>query len=110
MNFGQRLAELRSERGLTQEELANRLDISRSAIGMYERGEREPSFDLLDKLTDFFGVGIGYMLGATNLRTRYPRHGDDAAPQNTDEVAILSAYRSASHEIQAAVRAVLGIR
>ena len=39
MNFGQRLAELRSERGLTQEELANRLDISRSAIGMYERGE-----------------------------------------------------------------------
>ncbi len=60
--LGQRIAELRRQRGLSQAELAGRLRISPSAVGMYEQGRREPSAALLVALAAEFGVSTDYLL------------------------------------------------
>lgn len=44
---------LRKERGLTQQELADRLGTTKSTISMYERGERRPGLDIAEAITDF---------------------------------------------------------
>lgn len=63
-----RLKELRKEKGLKQQELADEINVSKSAIGMYELGKRLPPSDVLEKLADFFGVTSDYLLGRTNQK------------------------------------------
>ena len=60
--LGSRIASLRQSYGLSQAELAQRLHISTSAIGMYEQGRREPSVDTLIALSREFGVSLDYLL------------------------------------------------
>ena len=60
--LGTRIASLRQGRGLSQAELAERLHISSSAVGMYEQGRREPSVDTLVALAQIFGVSLDYLL------------------------------------------------
>ena len=60
--FGTRLRFLRKQATLTQEQLGNILNVSPSTIGMYERGEREPSYSLLVKIATHFQVSIDYLL------------------------------------------------
>jgi transcriptional regulator with XRE-family HTH domain len=62
------LRKLRQERKLTQLELSKMLQISASAIGMYEQGRREPDHDTLAKIADFFNVSTDYLLGRTDIR------------------------------------------
>lgn len=59
------LKSLRIKEGLTQEELAIKLNVSRSSIGMYENGERVPSMEILEIYTDFFNVDMNYVTGRT---------------------------------------------
>lgn len=61
--LGQRLAELRKFKGLSQYEMAERLGVSRGKLANYEQGSRQPDFDTLSKLADFFGVSTDYLLG-----------------------------------------------
>ena len=61
--FSETLARLRRSRGMTQAELAAKLGISKSAVSMYERGNREPELDLLETMADLFGVTASTMLG-----------------------------------------------
>lgn len=65
--------ELRIARGLTQAELAKRLSISRSTVGMYESGERVPRHEDLEAIADFFNVDIDYLLGRTYKTTVLPQ-------------------------------------
>ena len=44
---------IREQSGLTQQQMADKLGISRSAVGMYEKGEREPNFETLELIADF---------------------------------------------------------
>lgn len=52
--LGNRIKALREELGLKQEELAEKMSVSPSAIGMYETNRREPSNELIIKLSNFF--------------------------------------------------------
>ena len=54
--FGARLKALRKESGLTQIELANKLSVHISYIGLLERGERIPSLPTLTRIAKFFGI------------------------------------------------------
>ena len=65
---GARIKQLREEIGLTQIELADKLKISNSAIGMYETDKREPSDELKIKMSELFNVSIDYLLGKTDIR------------------------------------------
>lgn len=66
---GTRIRELRNELGLKQEELAEKLNFSKSSIGMYERNERKPDYDTLQKFANFFNVTRSYLLGDTDKRS-----------------------------------------
>lgn len=55
---------------MSQQELADALGISKSSINMYERGERQPNFEVLETIADFFNVDIDYLLGRTTKTTK----------------------------------------
>lgn len=57
------LKELRTSKGLTQEEVAKTLYISRACWGNYETGHRTPSMEILKRIADFFEVDVNYLLG-----------------------------------------------
>lgn len=60
--FMNRIKELRKASGWTQEELANKLGVSRSRVGMYETGQRKPDFEALEAIADLFNVDMNYLL------------------------------------------------
>ena len=57
-----KLKKLRENRGMTQAELGKALDISPSAIGMYEQGRRIPDISNLKKISSFFSVSVDYLI------------------------------------------------
>lgn len=57
-----RLKELRKGARMSQQELADRMSVSRSAVAMWERGT-EPSNEMLQSLADCFGVSVDFLLG-----------------------------------------------
>ena len=62
--FGEILKELRKREGLTQEQLAKILGVSKSTVGMYEQSQRRPHSDeLLMRIAGYFGVTIDYLKG-----------------------------------------------
>ena len=65
--FANILKTLRTDKHLSQQELATRLGISKSAVSMYEQGRREPDFDILNKIADIFQVDADYLLGRSSL-------------------------------------------
>lgn len=67
MLLNTRLKELRKEYGITQSELAKNLNVSRSSIAMYENGDRIPSYETLEAISDFFNVSILYLLGKESV-------------------------------------------
>ena len=66
--LGTRIKLLREELGLKQEDLAKKLSVSPSAIGMYERNLREPNNELILKIANFFNVSVDYLLGKSDIR------------------------------------------
>ncbi len=65
-NFQNIFKRLRVSSRMTQAEIAEKLGISRSTIGMYETGAREPDFNTLEKIADLFNVDTDYLLGRSN--------------------------------------------
>ena len=65
-DFAVILRKLRNEYGYTQDELAKKLNVSKSRINMYERGEREPNFEMLEKIAAV-NVGPGMEFDASVL-------------------------------------------
>jgi len=68
MSFAAMLKQLREENKLSQKDIANFLGITRQAVASYELAKREPDYDVLKKLADYFDVSIDYLLGRANCR------------------------------------------
>lgn len=64
--FSLRLKELRESKKISQQELAAKIGVSQSTIGMWESRKREPSFSTIEKIADFFGVSVDYLLGRSS--------------------------------------------
>ena len=62
-DFGKRVKELRQRAGLTQQQLAERILVSKASISNYELYERNPSPEILIKLARVFHVSTDYLLG-----------------------------------------------
>lgn len=62
--FGNRLRELRAERGISQQQLADMAAVSRTSIAMYEAGKRLPDIGMLARLADCLGVDSAVLLDA----------------------------------------------
>ena len=63
MDFGIKVKKLRENAGMTQAELADRLDVSRPAIGTWESGKARPRLNKLQQLADLFGVTVSELMG-----------------------------------------------
>ena len=61
--FGEILKNLRKGRGMTQSELGAKIGLSKAVISKYETGLGYPSFDVLIRIAQYFGVSTDYMLG-----------------------------------------------
>lgn len=71
-DFASVIKRLRIERGITQEQLASMLKISRSTVGMYETGSREPDFETCEAIADIFNVDMDFLLGRSNVERKDP--------------------------------------
>lgn len=69
MEFNEKLQELRKQKGITQEELAESLYVSRTAISKWESGRGYPNIDSLKEIAKFFGVTIDELLSNNELLT-----------------------------------------
>ena len=86
--FANRLKELRKEKKLTQEKLANKFFLTKSAISKYENGVNTPENKLLQDMADYFKVSTDYLLGRTNKK--------DKIEYRKDEDILLSLYKDLS--------------
>lgn len=68
--FGDRLKSLRNRKGLSQAEFAKQIGVSKSSVNMYERGEREPNFETLEAIADYFNVDLDYLMGKSEIENR----------------------------------------
>ncbi|MGH0830877.1 helix-turn-helix domain-containing protein [Bacillus pretiosus] len=66
--LGKKIAELRKNQKLSQYDLAERLGFSRGKLANYEQGQREPDYDTLKKIADYFEVSTDYLLGRENTK------------------------------------------
>ena len=64
-NLGERIRKLRTAKNITQQDLAQRLGITKSVISAYENSIRYPSYDILIELSNIFGVSTDYLLGCS---------------------------------------------
>lgn len=71
MKFCERLKDLRMAKGITQDEFAKLTGLSRSAVGMYENGKREPNLETLELIADFYNVDLNYLLGKEGKSSYY---------------------------------------
>ena len=69
MDFNEKIQELRKQKGLTQEELAERLYVSRTAISKWESGRGYPNLDSLKALARFFSVTVDELLSSDEILT-----------------------------------------
>ena len=69
MEFHEKLQELRKQKGLTQEELAESLYVSRTAISKWESGRGYPNIDSLKAISKFFSVTIDELLSGEEVLT-----------------------------------------
>lgn len=66
MNYTKRLYDLRTDNDYRQEDIADYLQITKQAYGMYENGKRNLSIECLIKLSNFYDVSTDFILGLTD--------------------------------------------
>ncbi len=92
VDLAKRLRELRLERGWKQGQVAGRLGVTASVVSAYENGLRQPSYEVLVKLSQIYGVSSDYLLGLSGRRSPEYRHliiMDALSPGNAALVAEL---------------------
>ncbi|MCP4487488.1 MAG: helix-turn-helix transcriptional regulator [Gammaproteobacteria bacterium] len=67
MDFGERTARLRKEKGLSRDELGKLIGTSGPIMGRYERGDMKPSIEIATKIATALGVSLDYLVGNTDL-------------------------------------------
>ncbi len=84
VDLGHRLRDLRKTRNLTQQQVADRVGVSKAMISSYELSTRQPSYDILVKLAALFGVSCDYLLGLGQACTI------DVSGLSDDHIALLT--------------------
>ena len=83
VDFGSKLKELRLQNGMTQQQLATKLGITKSVVSYYELSERYPSPETLILIAQIFRVSSDYLLGIDRMKTI------DVSDLNDDEIKLL---------------------
>ena len=99
--FSDILKNLRVRKKLSQGDLANMLGVSRSAIGMYEAGDRMPDYEMMQSIADLFNVDLNYLYGRTETKNklRIPVLGYVAAGIPIDAITDILDYEELSPDM-----------
>lgn len=97
-----RFKEIRKARKLTQQQVANLLDIPLRTYQNYERGVNDPDTDIICKLADYYGVTTDYLIGYSTIAIA----GTDSFLE-PDEERLLASYRSFDESQQQALLALV---
>ncbi len=84
VKFAEKLKELRKNAGLTQQQLADRIWVTKASISYYELSERDPSPEILVKIAEVFHVTTDYLLGIDDKRIYL-----DVSDLNDEEIELL---------------------
>ncbi len=109
MTFSQKIKELRTEKGISQDELANATGLSHGCIAMLELGKRAPTGTTLTALADYFEVSTDYLLGRADdlgvisISTKKNPTSDFSA----EEQALIRDYRQLSPDLQEMLQATI---
>jgi len=91
--FGDKVRALRQEKGLTQTQLASKLEITKSTISGYEQSIKSPSVEMLIKLCSLFNVSADYLLGLSDsMELKMSALTDDQAQLIVRLIAELEQY------------------
>ena len=118
-----KLKELRLDKQITQAELSKALQISASAIGMYEQGRRQPDYATLSKIASYFNVTTDYLLGLSDhphAPQQEPPKTSNSSPHQQqplqplqpdtltpEEASLVQAYRNANDRDKSIVDTIL---
>ena len=101
MSFAVNFKKLREDNDLTQDMLSRALGISKSTISMYENGNREPDFEMLALIADYFNVDMNFLLEQ--------KCADSMDPTDAWARPVVDAYKRSDRSTQMAACAVLRI-
>jgi len=95
--LGKRISDLRKEIKISQKELSSYLNISSSTIAMYELDKRQPSFEILERISEYFNVSTDYLLGKSEIKNaerllNYKKSNDECIPES-EEMELLENFR-----------------
>ena len=92
--FAERIRALRKQSDMTQEEVADRLNVTKQTISQYERGLRRPDMESLEEISEFFNVSTDYLLGKSDITIQIVDE-EDLAILRDKQFRRLFAYYSA---------------
>ncbi len=69
----ERIRNLREDSDMTQQQIAEKLYITRRAYSNYETGDRSIPIDILSKIADIYGTSVDYLIGRTDMKKPYPK-------------------------------------
>lgn len=78
-----RLKQLRAEKNLSQKDLADHINVSRSTVAMWESGSSQPNNELLKLLSNYFSVSVDYLLDNTDQKEKFTQK-NVAIPSSDD--------------------------
>lgn len=103
MEFKDIVKQLRIERGWSQQDVADRVGLTKVTISQYENGKRKPSFEMIEALAAAFHVDMNYLLGFTD-KIQKPA-GDETDPAankflgvTLEEIDLVEAWRHADEQ------------
>ena len=99
------LKALRTEKKISQQDLADDLEISQQSINKYENHKIEPDIYMLMKMADYFETSIDYLVGYTDIRHKI----EPVKPYdlNDDEAAMIEKYRLLSPKERESIQMVM---
>lgn len=93
-SFGKRVQGLRKNKGLTQAELAEKMDVSEEAVKRWEQGRSTPSKESLDKISNFFQCDYDYLLGRQDTPNKIYQHISEYTGLSERAVSILATAKT----------------
>lgn len=98
----QNLKLLRQEYHISQQRLADAIEVSQQSINQYENHNIEPDIAVLSRIADYFDTSIDYIVGRTDIRRRIEY--TEAFHLNTNEAEIITQYRALNDKEKACIK------